>query len=113
MTIFIVAQANSRTEKVMWFSSWLRNWKVFAHAARRRTQTSPRQRVNFLPLLEILEDRTLLSTYTVNSLADTGTGSGLTGDLRYCITHATSGSDNITFALASPARSIWKARCQP
>jgi hypothetical protein len=50
------------------------------------------------PLLEVLEDRTLLSTYVVDSLTDTGTGSGLTGDLRYCITNATSGSDTITFA---------------
>jgi hypothetical protein len=50
------------------------------------------------PLLEILEDRTVLSTYTVNALTDTGAGSGQTGDLRYCVTHATSGNDTITFA---------------
>ncbi len=50
------------------------------------------------PRLEILEDRTLLSNYVVDSLTDTGAGSGLTGDLRYCITHATSGGDTITFA---------------
>jgi len=48
--------------------------------------------------LDVLEDRNLLSTYTVNSLIDTGTGSGVTGDLRYCITRATSGNDTITFA---------------
>jgi hypothetical protein len=48
--------------------------------------------------LEILEERTLLSTYTVNALTDSGVGSGLTGDLRYCITNATSGNDAITFA---------------
>jgi hypothetical protein len=47
--------------------------------------------------LEILEDRTLLSTYVVNSLTDTGSGSGLAGDLRYCLTKATSGNDTITF----------------
>jgi hypothetical protein len=51
-----------------------------------------------VPRLEALEDRTLLSTYTVNTLTDTGAGSGRTGDLRYCITHATSGSDTISFA---------------
>jgi hypothetical protein len=46
----------------------------------------------------MLEDRTLLSTYTVNSLTDTGAGSDLAGDLRYCLTNATSGNDTITFA---------------
>jgi hypothetical protein len=50
------------------------------------------------PLLEILEDRTLLSTYTVDALTDTGAGSGRTGDLSYCLAHATSGSDTIDFA---------------
>jgi hypothetical protein len=52
----------------------------------------------FRPLLEFLEERTLPSTYTVNAFTDTGAGAGLTGDLRYCVTHATSGSDTITFA---------------
>jgi hypothetical protein len=46
----------------------------------------------------MLEDRTLLSAYVVDSLTDTGAGSGLAGDLRYCVTNATSGSDTITFA---------------
>jgi parallel beta-helix repeat protein len=35
----------------------------------------------------------------VNSLTDTGAGSGLAGDLRYCITNATSGNDTITFGV--------------
>jgi len=51
----------------------------------------------FRPRLEILEDRTLLSVCTVDRLSDTGDGSGLMGDLRYCITTATDG-DTITFA---------------
>jgi hypothetical protein len=34
----------------------------------------------------------------VNVLTDTGAGSGQTGDLRYCVTNATSGQDTITFA---------------
>lgn len=42
--------------------------------------------------VEQLEGRTLLSTYTVNSLGDSGTGSGLVGDLRYVITQV----DNTT-----------------
>jgi hypothetical protein len=45
-----------------------------------------------LAVLEGLEARTLLSgaptVYTVDSLSDTGTGSGNTGDLRYCIAQA-------------------------
>src|SRR5262249_38108138 len=51
------------------------------------------------PLLEILEDRTLLSTYLVDRLTDTGAGSGLAGDLRYCVAHATSGNDVIDFGV--------------
>jgi hypothetical protein len=59
----------------MGFSSWLRNRKRFVPTARRRTQTSPRQRANFRPMLEALEDRTLLSTYTAT------TGSDLIADI--------------------------------
>jgi hypothetical protein len=73
---------------MMWFRSVLD-----ALLAR---STRPVSRVR--PRLETLEDRLVLSTYTVNSLGDTGAGSGLAGDLRYCLTHATSGSDTITFA---------------
>jgi parallel beta-helix repeat protein len=35
--------------------------------------------------LELLEDRLAPAVYTVNALTDTGAGTGLTGDLRYCI----------------------------
>jgi hypothetical protein len=48
------------------------------------------------PRLEVLESRNLLSTYVVDRLTDTGAGSGLVGDLRYCMTQATDG-DTITF----------------
>jgi hypothetical protein len=65
----------------------------------RRLVPSVRRRARAVrPLLEVLEDRALLSTYTVDALTDTGAGSGLTGDLRYCVTNATSGNDTITFA---------------
>src|ERR1017187_5754293 len=59
---------------------------------RRRRNGVVRLRRAFGPALEQVEDRVLLSgnTYTVNSLADTGTGTGLTGDLRYAITQADS-----------------------
>src|SRR5579871_1976889 len=56
--------------------------------------------------VEVLEDRTVLSplVLTVNNLGDSGSGSGTSGDLRYCINlanqnHNTSGTpDVITFA---------------
>lgn len=39
------------------------------------------------------------STFTVNSLGDTGTGIGNTGDLRYAIAHASNG-DSIVFSVS-------------
>jgi hypothetical protein len=42
----------------------------------------------YRPCLEPLEARKLLSTFTVVDLNDGGTGSGLTGDLRYCVNSA-------------------------
>jgi hypothetical protein len=50
------------------------------------------------PRLEILEDRSLLSTFLVDHLADDTVGSGLNGSLRYCITHGTDG-DSIQFGV--------------
>src|SRR5438876_6440587 len=46
--------------------------------------------------VEALEDRTLLSTFTVDRLTDLGQGQGQAGDLRYCILNALSG-DTIKF----------------
>ena len=64
---------------------------LHALAARRR----------LLPFLEAVEERTLMSgLYTVNSLADTGAGSGSAGDLRYCITQADlAGGATINFSV--------------
>jgi hypothetical protein len=59
----------------------------------------PRRRIR--PTVMALEERTLLSTYTVNSTGDTGTGSGLVGDLRYCITQANAAGGNETIAFDS------------
>jgi streptogramin lyase len=50
----------------------------------------------YRPRLEVLEDRTLLSTYLVDHLADDMVGSGTSGSLRYCLTHVING-DDITF----------------
>jgi hypothetical protein len=43
--------------------------------------------------LELFEDRLLPSTFTVIDLGDAGSGSGLQGDLRYCIATANGNAD--------------------
>jgi hypothetical protein len=65
--------------------------------ATRATQYRGRRRL----AVELLEDRTLLSIFTVNDLGDTGTGTGTSGDLRYCITqaNATTGDNTINFSV--------------
>jgi hypothetical protein len=72
--------------------SWLR--KQFARPVSRPIKASARR-----PAVEALEDRMLLSTWLVTSLTDTGTGSGSSGDLRYCVAHAnqTTGDNTINF----------------
>src|SRR6516164_2476129 len=66
---------------------------------RATVEARKRRRWRLQPTLLALEDRRLLSTFTVNSTGDTGTGSGLVGDLRYCITQANSagGDETIDF----------------
>jgi large repetitive protein len=59
--------------------------------------------------LEILEDRALLSAFTVVSSGDAGTGSALSGDIRYCITQAdqpTNAGSTITFDTALTGSTI-------
>ncbi len=51
----------------MLYSSWLRNGIRFDPAARRRTQSSPRQRARLRPRLEAIEDRCLMSTAIVQT----------------------------------------------
>ena len=65
-------------------------------ASRPRHRSSRRRLI-----LEPLEERALLSSWTVNSLGDTGTGTDQTGDLRYCITQANQniGDDTINFGV--------------
>src|SRR3989442_790289 len=69
------------------------------HPQPQRQPAGPRRA--FVPHLEAPEDRTLLSTFLVDRLTDTGAGMGLTGDLRYCITQANArpGDDAITFSV--------------
>jgi hypothetical protein len=50
------------------------------------------------PRLEVLEDRTLPSTFLVDHLADDAVGSGLSGSLRYTMTNAAD-DDHITFGV--------------
>ncbi len=47
-----------------------------------------RPRLRRRPVLEVLEGRALLATFTVNSFGDAGNGSNNAGDLRYCINQA-------------------------
>jgi hypothetical protein len=62
------------------------------------TRFRRRLAASFRPAIETLEDRNLLSTYTVDHLADDLVGRGLSGSLRYCITQAADG-DTITFGV--------------
>src|SRR5262245_10553232 len=78
----------------MTMRSWIRS--LFTHPATRPIRRVPRRaRLT----LEALEDRWVPAGFTVNSIDDTGAGSGLLGDLRYCIAQAnsTAGDDTITF----------------
>jgi trimeric autotransporter adhesin len=68
-----------------------------------RRHASPRSPVAAASRLKLerLEDRSVPATFVVNTTGDTGAGTGLTGDLRYCITqaNATPGADTIAFAI--------------
>ncbi|HYT93551.1 MAG TPA: hypothetical protein VEL76_32835, partial [Gemmataceae bacterium] len=76
------------------------NW-FRPRAVRRSPRANPARRSRYRPFLEPLEDRLPLAVFTVISAADTGTGVGLAGDLRYCLTqaNATPGLDTIQFAI--------------
>jgi hypothetical protein len=45
-------------------------------------------------MMELLEDRSLLSVFTVTDLGDKGTGFELQGDLRYCLTQANANDES-------------------
>lgn len=87
----------------MSFTNWLRNLRSCCRpdTSTRRSRRAARSGNvrRFRPQLEVLEDRAVPSAYVVDSLTDTGAGSGLAGDLRYCVTHATSGNDTIALGV--------------
>src|SRR5262249_43754022 len=74
----------------------LRVWRSLSRKALRRPSS---RQPGFRPRVEALEDRLAPAVYTVNVLTDTGAGTGLTGDLRYCITQSNNnaGADTIQF----------------
>jgi len=80
----------------MAFSTWIRRWKRSLDRRWALYQTLRRKAVAcrhaIRPHLEILEERFLLSTYTVNSTADDGSA----GTLRYAITQANAPGSTIT-----------------
>ena len=53
------------------------------------------------PVLEVLEGRALLATFTVNSLGDAGSGSSGAGDLRYCVNQANANNQANTIVFDS------------
>jgi hypothetical protein len=73
-----------------------------------------RLRAKFRPRLEQFEERLAPAVYTVNALTDNnpgggGQGTGLTGDLRYCITQSntdTGAFDVIKFAIGAGPQTI-------
>lgn len=65
-------------------TSWFRGVVGAPKSSRRLPSRGHRIR----PCVEILEDRCLLTTYTVNSLVDTNTGMSNDGTLRYVINQA-------------------------
>ncbi len=86
-------------------STWFRGFRSPQKKAKRLV---PFRRRLFRPSIEILEDRSLLSTtYTVTSLLDTNTGSGDSGTLRYVLNQANANHtgtatspDSIQFAVS-------------
>jgi hypothetical protein len=66
-----------------------------------------RRRRRLRPTLMALEDRRLLSTWTVNSTGDSGNGSGQAGDLRYCINVANVAGGDQTIVFDSSFNVPW------
>jgi hypothetical protein len=70
-----------------------------------RSRLAPRL-TTYRPHLEFLETRDLLSAFVVDRLTDSGEGSGMAGDLTYCINQAADG-DRITFGVTGTILGYW------
>ncbi len=77
----------------------MRQFRVSDQRVRRPGTVEARRRRRMRPAVMVLEDRRLLLTWTVNSAGDSDSGTGLAGDLRYCIdgANATGGDQTIAF----------------
>src|SRR5438132_4889361 len=82
---------------MMGFLSLFRSLKSDSFRRPRPSQALANRRRSFTPTLDILEDRTVPSTFTVNNLNDSGAGS-----LRQAVVDANAhaGADQIAFASA-------------
>jgi predicted outer membrane repeat protein len=80
------------------FTRWIRKWVT---RSERRPSRNPQAAYGSRPLVEVLEDRTLPTTFTVVCLDDTGAGTDTSGDLRYVINQANAapGPHEIDFAV--------------
>jgi hypothetical protein len=91
--------------------------RLFDHAARtihprrRRLRTAAALKARLL--LSPLEDRAVPATFTVNALTDTGTGSGTSGDLRYCINQSNAMTGPNTISLTGVTGTITLASALP
>ncbi len=63
----------------------------------------PHRRLRRRPVLELLEGRALLATFTVTNAGDVGIGSNDAGDLRYCINEANADNQANTIVFDSTA----------
>src|SRR5262249_933215 len=100
VAVVMITQTAFRKETPMWLTSVFDSLKSrFSHhpagQAGRRGAHRPR---SHRPRLEPLEGRTLLSTCVVDRLTDASEGTGLMGDLRYCLSRAADG-DTIQFGV--------------
>jgi hypothetical protein len=73
----------------MTFRAWISSLFSRPRQARPRYRSDV-GRLRYRPRIEVLEDRVTPTIYMVDALTDSGTGSGDSGDLLYCMTHANS-----------------------